>query len=192
LSPSIVSVYSTVISLPISFRTAEKLSVPSFSFTSLSGSSFWSGQLIVPASLSPSFLIVKVDVRCCPPISYSHFHVPTGSTLSAAPARPQSPSANAIERIAFIIASENEMGKGSGLNADRHQPLTAILWMPRPLVRPQSSRLALPSRNVRSRTTRSLALARLRRHREAFLNPRLPQRRLAGGGSGRLIAVEVE
>src|SRR5438552_2806989 len=32
-------------------------------------------------------------------------------------------------------------------------------------------------------TTRSFALARLRRHREAFLDPRLPERRLAGGGS---------
>ena len=41
-------------------------------------------------------------------------------------------------------------------------------------------------------TTRSFALARLRRHREAFLNPRLPERCLAGDGSGRLIAVEVE
>ena len=41
-------------------------------------------------------------------------------------------------------------------------------------------------------TTRSFALARLRRHREAFLKPRLPQRCLAGDGSGRLIAVEVE
>jgi hypothetical protein len=41
-------------------------------------------------------------------------------------------------------------------------------------------------------TTRSFALARLRRRREAFLDPRLPQRCLAGDGSGRLIAVEVE
>src|SRR5437588_4897324 len=41
-------------------------------------------------------------------------------------------------------------------------------------------------------TRRSFALARLRRHREAFLNPRLPQRRLAGDGLGRLIAVMVE
>src|SRR5207249_1746743 len=88
LSPSIVSLYSTVISLSMSFRTAENVSVPSFSFRSLRLVSFWSGQLIVPASLSPSFLIVKVDVRFCPPISYSHFHVPTGSALSAAPARP--------------------------------------------------------------------------------------------------------
>src|SRR5437879_7673128 len=41
-------------------------------------------------------------------------------------------------------------------------------------------------------TTRSFALARLRRHREAFLDPRLPQRFLAGDGSGRLIAVKVD
>src|SRR5207248_10390607 len=41
-------------------------------------------------------------------------------------------------------------------------------------------------------TTRSFALARLRGHREAFLDPRLPQRCLAGNGSGRLIAVMVE
>src|SRR5262249_32738106 len=40
--------------------------------------------------------------------------------------------------------------------------------------------------------TRSLALARLRGHREAFLDPGLPQWRLAGDGSGRLIAVKVE
>src|SRR5260221_6886890 len=114
LSPSIVSVYSTVISLSMSLRTAENVSVPSFSFRSLRFVSFWSGQLIVPASLFPSFLIVKVDVRFWSPISYSHFHVPTGTTLSAAPARPQTPSANAIERIAFMIASE-KWGKESGL-----------------------------------------------------------------------------
>src|SRR5262245_8675942 len=41
-------------------------------------------------------------------------------------------------------------------------------------------------------TPRSFALARLRRHREAFLEPRLPQRGLVGDGSGRLIAVKVE
>src|SRR6202040_271760 len=41
-------------------------------------------------------------------------------------------------------------------------------------------------------TARSFTLARLRRHREAFLNPRLPERCLAGDGPGRLIAVEVE
>src|SRR5207248_1601042 len=92
----------------MSFRTAENVRVPSFDFRSLSFVSFWSGQLIVPASLSPSFLIVKVDVRCCPPISYSHFHVPTASTAlsSTAPARPHTPSTNAIETIAFMIASE--------------------------------------------------------------------------------------
>src|SRR5262249_23517386 len=41
-------------------------------------------------------------------------------------------------------------------------------------------------------TTWSFALARLRRHREALLEPRLPKRCLAGDGSGRLIAVKVE
>src|SRR5207248_5601662 len=41
-------------------------------------------------------------------------------------------------------------------------------------------------------TTRSFALARLRRDREAFLDPRLPWRCLAGDGLGRLIAVMVE
>src|SRR5262245_10237230 len=41
-------------------------------------------------------------------------------------------------------------------------------------------------------TIRSVALARFRRHREAFLEPRLPPRGLAGDGSGRLIAVKVE
>ena len=71
----------------VNFRTAEKVSVPSFSFTSLSSRPFWSGQLIVPARLSPSFLIVKVDVRFCPPISYSHFHVPTGLYLVVRRAR---------------------------------------------------------------------------------------------------------
>src|ERR1043166_4558069 len=81
-------------------RTAENVSVPSFSLRSLSFSSFWFGQLIVPVSLSPSFLIVRVEVRCCPPISYSHFHVPTGSILaSAAFARRQNPGTNAIERV---------------------------------------------------------------------------------------------
>src|SRR6516225_472274 len=121
LSPSIVSLYSTVILLFMNFRTAENVRVPSFSFRSLRFVFFWSGQLIVPASLFPSFLIVKVDVRFCPPILYSHFHVPTGSTLSAAPARPQTPSTNAIERIAFMIASV-KWGKGSGLTQTATSP----------------------------------------------------------------------
>ena len=41
-------------------------------------------------------------------------------------------------------------------------------------------------------TTRSFAVARLCRHREAVLNPRFPERCLVGDGSGRLIAVKVE
>src|ERR1041384_6402337 len=113
------------ISLPMNFRTAEYVRVPSFSFTSLRFSSFWSGQLIVPPSLSPSVLTVRVAVRFCPPISYSHFHIPTGSTLSAAPARPQTQSTNAIERIAFMIASE-KWGKGSGLTQGANSPRQRI------------------------------------------------------------------
>src|SRR5439155_22477082 len=69
LSLSIVSLYSIVILLSMNSRTAENVRLLSFSFTSLSFVSFWSGQLIVPASLSPSFLIIKVDIRFCPPIS---------------------------------------------------------------------------------------------------------------------------
>jgi hypothetical protein len=41
-------------------------------------------------------------------------------------------------------------------------------------------------------TTGSFALTRLGRHREAFLNPRFPERRLAADRLGRLIAVDVE
>src|SRR5213083_218739 len=47
-------------------------------------------------------------------------------------------------------------------------------------------------RPLRRLDTRSFTLGRLRRHREAFLNPRLPQRCLAGDGPCRLIAVMVE
>ena len=80
----------------MNFRTAENVSSPSLIFRSLSSSSFWSGQLIVPASLSLAFLIVSSRVRFWPPTLYSHVHVPTGSTSSAAPARVQIPSASAI------------------------------------------------------------------------------------------------
>ena len=91
----------------MNFRTAENVSFPSLNFRSLIFSSFWSGQLIVPASLSPSFLIVRSDVRFWSPISYSHFHVPTGSAFSpCAPASPQNPSTNAAERIVFMVASK--------------------------------------------------------------------------------------
>src|SRR5439155_15881723 len=107
LSPSIVNLYSTLYVLSPSTRSAEKVSSWSFSFRSLSFVSFWFGQLIVPASLSPSFVIVRVDVRCWPPISYSHFHVPTGSAFSpCAPASPQNPSTNAAEWIVFMFASK--------------------------------------------------------------------------------------
>src|SRR5262249_55528262 len=46
--------------------------------------------------------------------------------------------------------------------------------------------------NEHGQTTRLSALARLCRHREPFLEPRLPQRALACNGSGRLIAVKVQ
>src|SRR5260370_6561547 len=106
LSPSIVSLYSTVNWLSINFRSAEKVSVPSFSFRSLRLVSFWSGQLIVPASLSPSFLIVKGDAPCWAPISYSHFHAPPGSAFSpCAPPRPQTPRTTAAERIRPLFAA---------------------------------------------------------------------------------------
>src|SRR5437763_11053606 len=107
--------------LPMSLRSAENVSFPSLNFGSLSFSSFWSGQLIVPASLPPSFLTVRVDVRFAPPISYSHFHVPTGSApflSSAAPARPQSPSTSATERIAFMNRLR-EVVQGKRSNVDR-------------------------------------------------------------------------
>src|SRR5262249_41156820 len=47
-------------------------------------------------------------------------------------------------------------------------------------------------RECTSMTTRSFALARICRHREALLKPRIPARFLVGGGFGRLIAVKVE
>src|SRR5580765_2302867 len=91
----------------MNFRTAEKVSFPSLNFTSLSFSSFWSGQFIVPERFSPSFWIVSSDVRCWSPILYSHFQVPTGSAFSpCATARPQNPSTNATERIVFMFASK--------------------------------------------------------------------------------------
>src|SRR6187549_3852062 len=94
------------IMLSMNFRTAENVSFPSLNFTSLSFSSFWSGQFIVPERLSPSFRIVSSDVRCWSPILYSHFQVPTGSAFSpCATARPQNPSTNTTERIVFMFAS---------------------------------------------------------------------------------------
>src|SRR5215475_1609644 len=131
-------------SIPANFLSAENVSASSFSFRSLSFVSPWSGQLIVPVSLSPSFLIFKVDVRCCPPISYSHFHVPTGSTTlsSAAPARPHTPRTNAIERIAVMIASEI-VAQRKQSNVDRHPPPAAIVSMPGPVVRAWNGKRSL-------------------------------------------------
>src|SRR5262249_33121205 len=88
----------------------------------------------------PSFLIFKVDVRCCPPISYSHFHFPTGSTAlsSAAPARPHTPMTNASERIDFMIASEM-VAQRKQSNADSRPPLAKIVSVRRPVVRSMSA-----------------------------------------------------
>src|SRR5262249_35991546 len=138
VSPLIINLYSMWKLLPPTTRSAENVSSPSFSFRSWRGVSFWSGQLIVPVILSPSFLIVRVDVRFWSPILYSHFHVPTGSALPpCAPARPQSPSTNVAERIAFMIASKKwkKMAGGKLSDANRVHPLTAILGMPRTTVR---------------------------------------------------------
>src|SRR5262249_4192590 len=118
LSPSILSVKSRGNSLSMNFRTAENVRVLAFSFTSLSFSPFWSGQVIVPASLSPSFLIVISSVRIWSPILYSHFHVPPGSALApCAPPSPQSPSTNVAERTPLRVASKKWGGE-----AVRHGP----------------------------------------------------------------------
>src|SRR5262245_26562649 len=62
----------------------------------------------------------------------------------------------------------------------------------RPPPSPDHESMDAASRNRRGRTTRSFALAWLRWRREALLEPRLPERGLAGDGSGRLIAIKVE
>ena len=87
LSPSIFSVYSTVISSPVNFRTAEKVKVSSFSFRSLTFVSSSSRPADRPGEVVPVFLDLQGG---CPLLStdlISHFHVPTGSTAlsSAAP-----------------------------------------------------------------------------------------------------------
>src|SRR5262249_36303988 len=66
---------------------------------------------------------VSSTVRSWSPILYSHFHVPTGSTLPpCAPARPHSPpSINVAERITFMIASK-EMAGEKLTHADRPPP----------------------------------------------------------------------
>jgi uncharacterized membrane protein len=70
---------------------------------------------------------------------------------------------------------------------------TEIMHSPRPSPSTgEATRQRAQRRGCTPMTTRSFTLARLRRHREAFLNPRLPERCLAGDGPGCLIAVEVE
>src|SRR4028119_813725 len=74
------------ISLSMNFRTAENVSFASLNFGSLSVSSFWSGQLMVPTSPSPSFLTVRVDVRFGSPPS------------DLAPPAPAGPAALLLDR----------------------------------------------------------------------------------------------
>ena len=97
--------------------------------------------------------------------------------LSAGPARDtHRPDAGAARGVG-TVARNRRRGRGSA-------------------PRERNDGSALPGRRdhweCTPMTTRSFTLARLRRHREAFLNPRLPERCLAGDGPGRLIAVEVE
>src|SRR5438034_11115689 len=55
--------------LPMNFRSAENVSFPSLNFGSRIFSSFWSGQLIVPARMSPSLL----DRQCGRPLLVADF-----------------------------------------------------------------------------------------------------------------------
>src|SRR2546427_12838614 len=71
--------------------------------------------------------------------------------------------------------------------------VTEIMHSPRPSPSTgEGTRQRAQRRECTPMTTRSFTHARLRRHREAFLNPRLPERCLAGDGLGRLIAVMVD
>ena len=89
-------------------------------------------------------------------------------------------------RPGLALVSIVTLGAGIGLTASLFAVLNAVLW--RPLAVDDFWQLS----DERRMTTRSFTLARLRRHREAFLNPRLPERCLAGDGPRRLLAVEVE
>src|SRR5262249_13832542 len=101
-------------------RSAEKVSSPSLNLTSLSFDSFLSCQVIMPVSLSPSFLTARVDSRFCPPTSYSHFHVPTGSAFSSrAPAGRHGRATTAAGMFALMVASG---GWGAGGRPTRPAP----------------------------------------------------------------------
>ena len=115
-------------------RTAAKVSSPAFSFTSFSFVSFWSGQLIVPASLSPSFLIVRVDIRFWPPISYSHFHVPIGFAFSPRPRKAAEPEHQRRREDRLHVCLQN-VASVEPSDADHLPPLNAIVGMPRAAVR---------------------------------------------------------
>src|SRR6266542_795750 len=71
--------------------------------------------------------------------------------------------------------------------------VTEIMHSPRPSPSTgEGTRQRALRRECTPVTTRSFTVARLRGNREAFLNPCLPERCLAGDGPGGLIAVEVE
>src|SRR5260370_32772858 len=94
-------------------------------------------------------------------------------------------------RLAFGQShAESSSANVARENAPGGEYFNGLLTLPRIQGREAGSEHA--TTGMHPLTTRSFALARLRRHREALLNPRLPQRCLAGDGSGRLIAVEVE
>src|SRR5436190_4839690 len=129
LSPSKVSVYSMGMTLSMNFRTTENVSFPSLNCAAVIFSSFWSGQVIVPSTLSPSFLIVRSAVRFWSPIEYAHFHVPAGSAFSpCALASPQNPSTNAAARIVFMLPPRSS-GRGcptrTASSPDRHSKASA-------------------------------------------------------------------
>src|SRR5262249_11415884 len=68
--------------------------------------------VIVPVSLSPWSLSVRVDIRFMSPISYSHFQVPVGSAfLSSARTKPASPSTTTAARIAFMVLPSRAAGE---------------------------------------------------------------------------------
>src|SRR5262245_6996004 len=128
--------------IPSRSRSAEKVASPSLNFPSVIFDSILSGQAMVPVSLSPSRLSVRVDGRFCPLMSVSHFQVPLGSAfLSSAAAKPTSPSANAAVRTAFM-ATPSGCGRRGLSDGDGYpRPLPTIIG-----TAPLYSRLLLPVR----------------------------------------------
>jgi len=97
----------------------------------------------------------------------------------------QNERANMSKKVAPVVLDK------AGNPEPPSQEVRRLAVMDLPVVNPKRQRRA-QRRECTPMTTRSFTLARLRRHREAFLNQRLPERCLAVDGPGRLIAVEVE